>query len=346
MRFHIENDTGNAIVGWLVPDNPLATSRVAVALGGRRVAEVPASVVLPDIKGWGWHSTGLCAFVINEEVVPGLTASERVELYDVDTNVLLWRRPLGGETVRKKLLLLTPEIQPATALQSALFPHFHMAYLGAGNLSEETLIFIVDNMFTQSLLVSGNLLFARYEDRFYKNGYVMSVLVGDAFVELARRILWLRRRAGLDEARRWRNAHLAAPTAFSAALPLGDPAALRKAFRGIDQPTYAALSNPLTRMLACKLPGERLEHFHPTQALEALSRFDIVGHRDFWGAYASTVFGQLAIPGEPPEAPPGDPEAEALAGVLRTVPTAAGLIDYDAALGDVVRDVVAKQWAS
>ena len=49
MRFHIDCDTGDLIQGWIVPDNPLAVSRVAVSAGGRRIADVPAAFV--DEKG-------------------------------------------------------------------------------------------------------------------------------------------------------------------------------------------------------------------------------------------------------------------------------------------------------
>lgn len=345
MRFHIENDLGSVIAGWVVPDNPLAIPRVAVSLEGRRVAEVPATVVLADIKSWGWHSTGQCAFQIDEVVLPGLTGADRLEIHDVDTNVLLHRRPLVGTPLQARVAIVESGIEATTAIQSALFPHFQMCYFEAGRLSEETLASILNGT-TTSILVAGALRLPRYEDALYRNGFTMSILVRDAYSELARRILWLRGRGELAASPEdaWRIAMLRAPVAFAASLSLEDPVALRKAFRSLDQETWNFLSSPLTRTLACSLPDERLEPFHPSQALEALSRFHVVGHEAFWDAYVATVFGKVGVETARPEAPATRPEVESLAESLRRVAPAQTLVQYDAVLSDAVRGIVAQQW--
>lgn len=58
MRFLIEHDDGRSIRGWIAPDNPLAISRVVVAVEGRRVAEVAASVVDEAFRRDGSHAAG------------------------------------------------------------------------------------------------------------------------------------------------------------------------------------------------------------------------------------------------------------------------------------------------
>ena len=346
MRFHIENDAQDSIVGWLAPDNPLAVSRVAVALDGRRVAEVPAAVAMPDLKAWGWHSTGICGFLANEEAVPGITAAKRVELYDADTNTLLYRRPLRDDLIQGRVVLVNPGLEQSTAVQNALFHHFQMSYFSIERMPEETLVTIVNGLMT-SLLVAGRVAYARYEAFFYKNAFTTCVLVGDAYAELARRILWLRARAAMaaSPAQAWRAHDLRGPIAFAAALPLEDANGLRKAFRSVEQDVWNFLSSPLTRTLACKLPDERLEAFHPSQALEALSRFQVVGHEAFFDAYAATVFSKLGLADAPPAGPETSAEVEALAETLRRVPTARALIDYDVVLSEAVRGIVAQQWS-
>lgn len=346
MRFHIENDVRNNIVGWLAPDNPLAIARVAVALDGRRVGEVAATEPMPDLKAWGWHSTGICGFHANEAAVPGITEAARVELYDADTNTLLYRRPLRDDLLQARIVLVNPSIEATTAVQHALFPHFQMSYFSVERMPEETLICIVNGLMT-SLLVAGTIPYARYEGFFYKNGFTTGIVVGDAHLELARRILWLRGRARLAAApdQAWRTHELRGPIAFADALPLEDVNGLRKAFRSVEQDVWNFLSSPLTRTLACKLPNERLEAFHPSQALEALSRFHVVGHEAFFDAYAATVFAKVGIADAVAEAPSASPEAEALAETLRRVQTTRALIDYDVVLGDAVRGIVAQQWA-
>ena len=58
MRFFIDYDDGRSIRGWIVPDNPLAISRVVFAVEGRRVAEVVASVVDEAFRRDGSHAAG------------------------------------------------------------------------------------------------------------------------------------------------------------------------------------------------------------------------------------------------------------------------------------------------
>ena len=73
MRFHIDHDDGQSIRCWIVPDNPLAISRMVVVGEGRRIAEIPASLVDEAFRQSGWHSTGQCTFQLTEAEVPGLS---------------------------------------------------------------------------------------------------------------------------------------------------------------------------------------------------------------------------------------------------------------------------------
>jgi hypothetical protein len=347
MKFHIQSDDGGAITGWIVPDNPLATGRVAVHIGGRRAAEIETTHIMPAIKEWGWHSTGICGFSIEEAAVPGLAESPRLDLYDADTNVLIYRRPFADH-LAAKIAILNPSIEPPTTLQNALFRHFQMSYFDMEKLSDELDHFIIDYQFCHSIMISGGFPYIKYEAHLTAKEFTTSILVGDAFVELARRLLWLRGRAALAASpqQAWRTHRFRGPMAFAEALPIDNVAGLRKAFRGVDQEVWNFLSSPLTRVLACRVPDERIDSYYPSQALEALSRLHVVGHEAFWEPYVSTVFARLGLTDQPhPPAPAIPPEVQALAEALRRAGTPRAVIEYDAALSEAVQGVVAKQWA-
>ena len=346
MRFHVDNDIDGVINGWLCPNNPQAISKVSVSIDGRRVAIVQSNGTVAALREWGWHATGECAFILDEVQVPGITQAERVEVYDVDSNLLIYRRRSKPDLKQGRVILMNPSIDPVVSLQNALFAHYQMSYFSVERLPEETLTNIINGGMMKSLLIAGTIPLVRYEGYLQSNEYSTCILVADAYLELARRILWLRKRASLLAlpAQAWQAYAIRSPIAFAESLPLEDLGGLRKAFRNVDQETWNFLSSPLTRAMACNLPDERLESFHPSQALEALSRFQVVGHEAFFDAYATTVFTKLGIEAAPPPPPGPAPEAERLADVLRRTPTARTLIDYDVMLGDAVHDVVAQQW--
>ena len=116
MRFLLSSDEGDVIRGWVVPDNPLAISRVSVSIEGRRVAEVSAIHTDPNFIHLGWHATGQCHFEIRDTDVPGLAGIERLEIYDVDTNVMIYRRTPDAGLTDKKAILLMKETAKAKTL--------------------------------------------------------------------------------------------------------------------------------------------------------------------------------------------------------------------------------------
>jgi hypothetical protein len=77
------------------------------------------------------------------------------------------------------------------------------------------------------------------------------------------------------------------------ALPLGNPKEVGAAFRGATPQQLQALSDPMTRMLACE-PNERALQRHVSVALETLSFMDLVGTRDRFAVFGRTLQGLLS----------------------------------------------------
>src|SRR4051812_14103086 len=121
MRFNIDCDTGDVIQGWVVPDNPTTVGCVVVAVDGERVAKIGTLGFDNNIVTQGWHATGQCRFEVSENDVPNLANITHLEIYDLETNVLLYRRVPKQEIVDKTLLLINTSLYPENAIQSLLF---------------------------------------------------------------------------------------------------------------------------------------------------------------------------------------------------------------------------------
>ena len=348
MRFFIDFDHGDVIHGWIVPDNPLAVSRVVVSVEGRRLAEVAATITEPTFQQNGWHATGQCVFELRDSDVPGLAAMPVLELFDADTNVLVYRRTPREGLVDRRVLLINTGIHPEVGLQNALFPYFQQSYFGIHKLSDEIVTSVLGNQTPTSQLLSGALTVPRYEQFFPPERMLSAILVQDPYVEMATRMLWLKARtaaAAVDDAG-WRIGRYAEAALFVADYDYTDPKSLKRFFRMLPEPAYHLLYNPLSRQLGTRLPDDRLHPGNSIVAIEILARLGIVGHRTYFEAFASTLFDQIGLEGRaPPPAPvPIPDEALALAERLRTVKAVADMLVFDIAMSDAVLMSLAKSW--
>ncbi|KMO28176.1 hypothetical protein VQ02_32030 [Methylobacterium variabile] len=346
MRFNF-NVVGPASFSlWIAPDDMRRTPRVRVIMDRTQEAVLEAWVPYPQLKEVGWHAHGTCGFTLNGASCPGLDQAERYDIYDADTNILLYRHRASAAYRPSRVLALDYTINQDNYVRDMLFAEFAMAYFGIHDIHFDLLRCIIDIKYTDSLLLHGSLLLKRYEDVVLTGDYVKTILVVDPYVELAKRILWLRRMAeiGKDPAQAWRVDHLQGPCAFAAGLDLGSLSALRKGFDRIDLATYNWLENPLTRDLSCTHPGETMKPGHWTLAIEALSRFHVIGHQHFWSAYTAMLADVLGLQGPTlPERRVPEPVLE-LAETLSRVKSAIGLVEMDINLSDKVYTIIEKQW--
>ena len=346
MRFFIDFDTGDEIRGWVVPDNPLAVSRVVVAVDGERRAELPANIVNETFKQNGWHSTGQCAFQLSGVEIPGLADAPRLELYDADTNLLVHRRVPPTGLVNQQLMLLNTSIKPETTIQGALFPHFQQSYFNLHRLSDEMMVSVFGIRKPVPVFLSGNVIVPRYEQYFIPEMMLSAILLHDPHVEMATRMLWLKARGpAADASNRWRMGRYGEAAVFAADYDFTDMRSLKRFFRMLPEPAYHLLYNPLARQLGTRLPDDRLHPGNSIVAIEILARLGIVGHRDYFEAFVSTLFDRLGLDAALPTPEPIPAEALALAERLRSVRAVEEMLVFDVAMAEAVVSSVAKSWA-
>lgn len=347
MIFNVIHVSREVIHLWVTPDNPLGVPRIRVVANGRETRIMQPNESHPILKEWGWHATGECGFGLSEDTLPGMMGADRLEIYEADHNILLYRRPRGDDAARRRVFWLDYGIAKERAIQGALFPHFEMSYFNIQNLPQDVLNSVIQIKSTDSLCLAGSLFFRPYESLIHTNEFLRVILVQDPYVELATRLHWLRARASGEgeDGREWRRAEIEAPCAFAAELKFGDVGDMRRAFKRIDVPSFNWLSNPLTRHLACNLPNEQPREAHAFTALDTISRFDVVGHRGFWRPFVVSLFDRLGREGEAPREPVVPDAVLELAAHLREIRPAAELVALDLDLSEAVANTVAKFWS-
>lgn len=279
MLFNIESDSGVRVTGYIVPDGYSGVPAIRVCNEGREIITFPANECREALVNARRHETGQCGFSIDTAMVADLPALTALELFDVETNVLLYRRPRGNN-IKKKLLRLETHLFPLWALDNAIEPRFQYYAKGIENLGRETVtqLFLLNQV--ESAYLSGRLLYKNYA-YFIEASFQTIVVLQNPYEELAERLLVL------SKIRKLGAAHLGVRDAaalepameFAEALPTQDEKALRRALRQMPENVVTLLANPLLRQLTSGAPDEMPGGGAIAAALDVLANTALVGLR-------------------------------------------------------------------
>ena len=344
MRFRIGGDTGDKIYGWVVPDNPLVLSSVIIRSRGREIAKITTSIYDENFVKFGWHSTGYCNFEINKSNVPGLEEIRDLELFDADTNVLIYRRIEHSSYIDQRLILINTSIEPETDLQSALFTHFRQSYFGLDRMSEEIITSIFSSLELTSLFLSGSINVPRYENFMMPDTCLTAALIHDPFVEMARRMIWLQSKseAAGDSTQAWRVGSYKDSALLLRDCELSNVGDLKKFFRYLPEPAYNLLYNPLIRQFGTRLPEDRVFPGHSIAAIEVLARVAIVGHFEHFELFAAVICEKLGLNLPTINKKMPSDKIMSVSMALRSLKFAREMVAFDVAIADVVLETVRK----
>lgn len=346
MKFFVNKDISGGINFWITPDNPSAISKVHVSLDGVRAAELSAWITDDNIRASGWHSTGQCVFNITEKEVPQIRQAKRVEIYDADTNILVYRSVADRAFVQQRLININTSIHHYNLIEQNLFEKFQYSYFGVEKLSEESTQNIMQGPWLTSLMISGSVIYPRYEMFFQDESCVTSVLIHDPYTEMARRMLWLQSKKPIadDDLQRWRLGSLRESVLVAAEYDFSNGKSIKRFLRMLPEPCYRLLYNPLCRQFGTRSPTDPFSPGNSIVAMEIISRVKIVGHSDYTNEYSTALLDRLGVSSI--DAPPLQvpPEVSALATLLKSIELAREMVNFDVVISDAVRHAVIKSW--
>jgi len=337
MLFSVDIDEGTRVVGYLVPDNPSASPSVRVTDGRQDLLVLPCQSDNPGLVAIGRHSTGRCVFTIDETVVSGLAHKHALEVYDNDTNLLLYRRRPPSQVAQKRIFRLETQLFPLWRLDEAIEPHFQYFQKGIDRHGRETIMQMFLLLHSTSIYLTGRLVVGAYDiyiDNIMNKAnkpFTCVALLRDPYVELAERLLTLKhvRKFGNEFLGERDMITYAEAIDFAANLDV-DEKVLRRAFATMPRGAIRALTDPLTRQLAARSPDD-----HSTtkgaipNALGTLSEFAVVGLRErvdlFFEEFAHHIGMDTSLLPPLPEFP----HVVEMARHLREMPEAELLIEKD-----------------
>jgi hypothetical protein len=278
MQFHVDGDAGDAVFGWVVPDNPSATPELLVSAPPNLSLKFSANVFRQDIKDLGIHNTGMVGFHIDSSLLPGLSASDEVEIRDAESNILIFRRFRPHAHLRMKLMRYELTAMPQIPVDAALASRFTLPYQAVERYSYETMFGLINNQAETSIYMSGRPFLTRYMQLLRDREFKIVVMLRDPIEELAERLVFLKFAAS-GNSPDFLVDHM---TGLDPLLELvqrvnfNDDNSLASAMNALSENERDAISNPHVRILACS-KDEIADSNHVSIALENLANLDLVG---------------------------------------------------------------------
>lgn len=340
MRFCIDIDSGDAISGWLAPDNPAVSPRITVAVPGRDDVEIDGMVIRRDVVDAGYHMTGACGFLVTADMVADLPRLMDIEIREAETRLPIYRRFAPGRDLRKKLFLFDCSVLPQRRLLDRIGGRFSLTYCNTERNGAETTLACIVNPSAQSAFFCGRSSVTRYDDVLTDQGFLRAALMRDPFEELAERLYFLNYIAqeGGDAAATYAHG-LRSLLDFASDLPFKDPRGVAVAFRAASETQRRELMSPMTRVFGCDV-DEPPRHANVTRALQKLAGFDVVGLRANFSMFRDLLAGVLGEDLLEEEEPVAYPAVRALADMLSGIGMVNDLLAEDLALYAHVTDAI------
>jgi len=290
MQFHVDNDSGTSISGWIVLENPSAIPRLLISTPDGRSIQLEANVMRPDIKDAGLHRTGMAGFRVDDDIFPGLSETNEVEIREAQSGILVFRRHQITRHLARKLFRYDFQAMPQTQMESLLTKHFTASYQAVEQHPFDTLFGIINNQFSNSIYISGHPIFNRYQQLLRDCKFLIITLLRDPLEEFAERLLFVRYASSEQRPAYLMNymTGLRPLLGLAEKIDFSNDDSLRAAFKTLKDDEFEAISNPFVRSLACNAE-ERPQRKHISSALDNLSSMDLVGLRSRYGDFKSIL---------------------------------------------------------
>ncbi len=334
MLFNLEADHGDRLSCYLVPDGFEAVPRLGLSVDGKRVWSGPANDPRPALVAAGRHRSGLCGFRIGAAEAPELRAGRHAELHCLDTGISVHRRAGPEMLDGPRLFRLETRLLPLGRVDRTMRPAFQGWYPLLERFGAETVDQIPLLTGLSSLYASGRIHIAAHPG-LADGGLTLSVALRDPYEELAERLAVLSGALGPIERLVPERDRIAWAPAISAldGLSVADPRPLRRFFRGLQPEVAAALSNPVTRLLTCRTPGDLCAPDAIAGALRALAAFEIVATGPTEGYFSAALEALIGRRMLPPMRNTGGAEATDLtawiADALAAIPIVEAVLECD-----------------
>lgn len=341
MLFNVHRDRGDLLEGYLIPDGFSDLPKILVSDFSGNIAEVACDQLHAAVLSSGRHATGLVGFKLTEAIIPQLRQRSTLYIRDVKSGLLLYRRPLRPKQVNSRILRIETQLLPHIALDREMIQHFQYALPLLDRYGHETILqaFLLDGM--SSIYLSGRVQVRNYQD-FLDKKFKGIALLTEPYYEMALRIATLKRCATMKPTFFGERdiMLLSGAIDYFSELNLEDTDAIARALKRAPAKVRTALLSPTTRQFACSDGEQPSTRRDVAVAMDLISRFEIIGHRNDTLAFASAIGELCNMDTDRIPILQRNQAIDLLAAELRTLPVAEAFLEDDLILDYYVRKAI------
>ena len=293
MLFNIEHDSGERVVGYIVPESFSEIPEIDVVAGGAVVLSMPVNEIREALVGAGRHETGQCGFNIGPEHLPDIVELHDLRIVEKGSGVTIYRRPMPIQ-IHRRVIRFETSLYPLWRMDNAIGHQFQYFEKGLERFGRETVtqMFLLNHY--SSILLSGRIAYKNFS-MYIEENFDGLCLIQNPHEERAERLLGLARMSeiGAQHLGERDAMRLAPAIAFAASLDFEDEKKLKKAMLAMPMDVAQLLANPLVRQFTTTTPDEMPSGNAVASTLDILAHFAVVGTRDFAHEYTEAVGAML-----------------------------------------------------
>lgn len=331
MNFCVYQDTGAEIQGYIVPDGFSTKPCIRVRINDEdRETEILPWVYVDGARALGAHETGNVGFVLNDDNIPGISTASKLEIYDPETRLTIYRRA-QPEYIPKKVLRIETAYLPHRELDLGVKPYFQFFECGVERFGFETVRQMLEIIHQPSVYVSGRILLKAYLVYIGYNIDTTMLALRDPFYELATRIIVFSRSNKHEFSFvSPRDKLLFKPVMnLFEGLAFQDEEAVITAIKHAPKETLNLLASPFTHQLVAANPTDVPSLDDVTKALDALSQFTVFDPGQDDTSYPKLIAANLGVPENVVQMKPPVETIHQLADVLRKISRVQHLLEVD-----------------
>ncbi|MDP9632002.1 UNVERIFIED_ORG: hypothetical protein J2W85_004085 [Ensifer adhaerens] len=296
MYFNVYSDTGSKIDGYLIPDGFSTKPRISVHSGEIDLGLFECDVFLAGPYNLKHHETGVVGFSLDETKIANLSRLDAIEIRDADSGFTFYRRLQPELHVLKRVFRLETQFAPHQELDRSLRPFFQFFSAGAERFGSETVRQMLEVSNQPSTYVSGRVMLKGVQ-QFITDDTIRITSLRDPFYELAIRIWSLatskrRNLAFISD----RDRILFGPAmSYFDKLNLADFDDVRRRIRSAPRDVLTLFESPFTQQLVASSPSDKVSRDAISNALDALSQFNIFDAKETDGRWAEDISMILGI---------------------------------------------------
>lgn len=343
MLFNIDIDTGGAVVGWLVLDNPSDTPEFKIKSRGHVDVELRANVYRRDLFDLGLHASGMAGFQVDETLIPNLSELRDLTIVEASSGMPIYSRFDAERHMPRKLLMIEASAMPQVKLLRRLMAHFALQYPMIDRYPLETMATAIGHHYSNSIFVSGRVNWLRFSTIIQPQAYFTVALLGDPYDELAELLILIKLigRRGVAPFGRYLSDRYETIVPAVSEMVLEDEKSILRNLRGLTREQRRLIRSPMTATFGA-LPDEELQRRNVSVALENLAQFDVVGTKSGFDQLAGLINGVIRVPLFPDEGLEMLNGATELGHRLRNIALVSDLLDEDIALYSFVEGSLAE----